>query len=295
MSTMRKSPRPQHGGGRRTTAAALATALACATGAASADGPLRPPPGYRLVWADEFDRDGPPDPAKWVHDTSRNREGWFNGEKQYYVGPTLDNARVSNGRLLITARKESVSQAADWGGQRYTSARLITRGRAAWTYGFFEVSARLPCGRGTWPAIWMLGSGGRWPEDGELDIMEHVGHDPKRTTSAVHVAAGHGGQYIGGAAPVPDACQAFHRYQMHWTPDGVSFGVDGFVHLRYPKLDLGPRAWPFDAPQYLLLNLAIGGHLGGEVDDSIFPVTMEVDYVRVYQKQPEAASERSGR
>jgi beta-glucanase (GH16 family) len=95
--------------------------------------------------------------------------------------------------------------------------------------------------------------------------------------------AGHGGQGIGGAVRLPDACTAFHSYQMHWTPDGVSFGVDGFAHLRYPKLEAGPRAWPFDAPQYLLLNVAIGGDLGGAVDDSIFPVTMEVDYVRVWQ------------
>lgn len=263
--------------------AALVTSVSLTTAVPAWGAPIGVPPGYQLVWSDEFDRDGLPDPAKWEHDTGRNKEGWHNHERQYYSGPRAANAVVKDGRLIITARKERMEQAPDWGGQGYTSARLLTRGRAAWTYGYFEVSARLPCGQGTWPAIWTLGSGGRWPEDGELDIMEHVGQDPQRISSAVHMAAGHGAQPIGGAARVPTACSEFHRYQMLWTPDGVSFGVDGFAHMRYPKLDAGPRAWPFDAPQFLLLNLAIGGDLGGPVDDRIFPVAMEVDYVRVYQ------------
>ncbi len=245
------------------------------------------PPNYKLVWADEFDIDGLPDPGKWDHDTSRNKVGWHNNELQYYSAPRAANARVEGGRLIITARKETLS-VADWGGQRYTSSRLRTRGKADWTYGFFEVRAKLPCGKGTWPAIWTLGSKGRWPEDGELDIMEHVGSDPQRVSSAIHTAAGHGGQGVVGAARIADGCAEFHRYQMHWTADEVIFGVDGFAHLRYPRLDVGRRAWPFDGSQFLLLNIAIGGDLGGEVDDRIFPVAMEVDYVRVYQatKQP---------
>lgn len=244
------------------------------------------PAGYRLVWADEFNTDGLPDPAKWVHDTGRNKEGWHNNEQQYYSGPRAENAVVRGGKLVITARLESLRTAPDWGGQRYTSARLLTRGKADWTYGFFEISARMPCGKGTWPALWTLGSGGRWPEDGELDILEHMGRDPLRTHSAVHVAAGHGGQATFGSTPLPEACQRFNRYQMHWTPSGVVFGVNGAAHLRYPKLDLGPRAWPFDEPQFLLINLAIGGDLGGPVDDRIFPAALEVDYVRVYQGPP---------
>lgn len=245
--------------------------------------PFEPPRGYALVWADEFEGTAAVDATRWAHDTFRNKDGWFNNELQYYAGPRPENARVQGGRLVLQARKESLSSAPDWGGQRYTSARLLTRGKAEWTYGFFEISARMPCGRGTWPAIWLLGSGGRWPEDGELDIMEHMGQHPDKISSAVHVAAGHGGQAFSGAVPVPDACQRFHRYQMHWTPDGVSFGMNGFAHMRYPKTDQGPRAWPFDKPMFLLLNLAIGGDLGGPVDDAIFPVAMEVDYVRVYQ------------
>ncbi len=261
-------------------------AAACLLAAPAPAPALGVPPGYRLVWADEFDADGPPDPAKWAHDTHRNGEGWYNNELQYYAGPRAENAVVRGGRLVITARLESLSSAADWGGQRYTSARLLTRGRQDWTYGFFEVSARMPCGRGTWPAIWTLGSGGRWPDDGELDILEHFGRVPGRVSSAVHVKAGHAGRSVHGSTPLPTACGAFHRYQMHWTRDGVSFGVDGVAHLHFPRMEGGRDVWPFDRPQFLLLNLAIGGDLGGPVDDTIFPAAMEVDYVRVYQAAP---------
>lgn len=268
---------------RQALAAGTAAAALLAPGFSPAGEPLAPPANYRLVWADEFDKPGLPDPARWVFDTGRNKDGWYNNERQYYSANREANAVVRDGRLFITARKETLNAAADWGGQAYTSARLITRGKADWTYGYFEVRAKLPCGKGTWPAIWMLGTGGRWPEDGELDIMEHRGMFPDQVTSAVHVAAGHGGVAPGGAQKLPTACSEFHRYQMLWTPDDVRFGVDGFVHLRYPRLDVGPRAWPFNAPQFMVLNLAIGGDLGGPVDDAIFPLALEVDYVRVYQ------------
>jgi beta-glucanase (GH16 family) len=270
----------------RMALAALGACVCAAVGAAELTVPagLAPPTGYRLVWADEFDTNGAVDTRRWAFDTERNKPGWHNNEKQYYAGPEGDNATVKDGRLLITARRHTPSDRPDWGGQRYTSARLLTRGKAQWTYGFFEVRAKMPCGLGTWPAIWTLGTGGRWPEDGELDIMEHMGQKPDRTSSAVHVATGHAGRAVWGATPLPTACSAFHRYQMHWTPDGVTFGVDGFAHLHYPRFDAGERAWPFDKPQFLLLNLAIGGDLGGPIDDRIFPVSFEVDYVRVYQR-----------
>ena len=241
------------------------------------------PVGHALVWSDEFNRPGLPDPARWVHDTGRNKDGWYNNELQYYSGPRADNAVVREGRLHITARKESLRQMPDWGGQAYSSARLITRGKAAWTYGFFEVRARMPCGKGTWPAIWTLGSGGRWPADGELDILEHRGSRPDRIFSTVHTQAGSGGQGRGAEIDLPSVCGRFHDYQMLWTPQMVRFGVDGVEHFRYLNPGTGRDAWPFDAPQFLILNLAIGGDLGGPVDDAIFPVTMEVDHVRVYQ------------
>ncbi len=280
---------------RRTLAGLALAALAASDARAGADTAappprptLVPPAGWQLAWSDEFDVDGLPDPKKWANDTRFNKPGWFNHEQQYYAGPRAENAVVRGGRLLITARRETPAQAADWGGQHYTSARLLTRGLAEWTYGFFETRARLPCARGTWPAIWMLGTQGDWPDNGELDIMEHVGQDPGRVSSTIHMRAGYGDRGVGATVTLPDVCGAFHRYQMLWTERRITFGIDGVQHFTYPRLDTGSgadtrRAWPFDAPQFLLLNLAIGGDLGGPVDDARLPATMEVDYVRVWQ------------
>ena len=242
------------------------------------------PAGYALVWSDEFSGNGLPDPDKWAHDTGMNRQGWHNHEKQYYSGPRAENADVRDGKLVITARKEQMSAAVDWGGQGYTSARLLTAGKADWTYGYFEIRAKLPCGKGTWPAVWMLASQGDWPAGGELDIMEQVGKEPTQLFSTVHTAAGSGGKGSGAATQVLDACSAFHTYQMDWTVRQIRFGIDGKSHFIHTNARAGKDQWPFDAPQFLILNIAIGGDLGGEVDDGIFPVRMEVDYVRVYQQ-----------
>jgi beta-glucanase (GH16 family) len=266
-------------------ALSLAGCAPASKGPAPAASPstLAVPPGYRLVWSDEFERDGLPDPAKWAYDTGMNKAGWHNRELQYYAGPRAENAVVQGGRLVITARQESLSSAPDWGGQRYTSTRLISQGKGEWTYGFFEVRAKLPCGQGTWPAIWMLNRDVDWPAGGELDIMEHIGREPGRVFSTVHTAAGHGGNGTGAARQVNDACTAFHNYQMHWTADAVRFGIDGVVHFEYRNPRQGKASWPFDAPQFLILNIAIGGDLGGAVDDRVFPVSMHVEHVRVYQ------------
>jgi len=243
-----------------------------------------PPAGYRLVWSDEFERDGPPDRAKWRFDTEANRTGWYNNELQYYAADRLENARVAKGRLVITARREALTDAADHGGQRYTSARLITRGTAQWTYGFFEVRARLPCGAGSWPAIWMLGTEGRWPDGGEIDIMEHVGNDPGVVHGTVHNRATAGTSGNGDRITLPSACDRFYRYQLEWTRDELRFAVDGRTFHRYRKAGAGAAGWPYDRPEYLLLNLAVGGDMGGRVDDQAFPQRFEVDYVRVYQR-----------
>jgi beta-glucanase (GH16 family) len=242
------------------------------------------PPGYALVWSDEFSSDGLPDPSRWGYDTGMNKQGWHNNELQYYSPARAENAEVRGGRLIIRARKEQLSNASDWGGQRYTSSRLLTKGKAEWTYGYFEIRARLACGKGSWPAIWMLNSPVVWPAGGELDIMEHVGREPGRVFSTVHTAAAYG-TGTGNATQVPDACTAFHNYQLHWTPQTLSFGVDGKPHFVYPNPGTGPDQWPFDGPQFLILNIAVGGDFSGEVDDAIFPVQMEIDHVRVYQLQ----------
>ena len=266
------------------------TTLPAAPAPPAPPAPAAPPPpaqgpapaGYRLVWADEFETPGLPDANRWDYDTDRNPFGWWNNERQYYAAARFANSVVEGGRLRITARLESTAGLPANAGQRYTSARLITRGKAQWTYGFFEVRAKLPCGRGTWPAIWMLGTGGVWPDDGEIDIMEQVGSNPTRILGTVHTPIT-GGSGNGSSTQVADACTAFHDYQMHWTAQEIAIGVDGVVYHRYRNPSTGRPAWPFNAPQYLLLNIAIGGTLGGAVDDSIFPVTMEVEHVRIWQ------------
>ncbi|WP_416758603.1 family 16 glycosylhydrolase [Roseateles sp. So40a] len=265
--------------------AQAAQAAQTATGKnGAASGPIGLPAGYTLVWSDEFDRNGLPDESRWAYDTGMNKQGWHNREKQYYAGPRMENASVRDGKLVITARKESMSSLPDWGGQQYTSTRLITKGKAEWTYGYFEIRAKLPCGQGTWPAIWMLGSQGDWPASGELDILEHMGQKPEWVFSTVHTTTGHGGHGVGDGRVLKTACSGFHTYQMLWTPQEVRFGIDGQVHAAYPNLGKGSAQWPFAKPQFLILNLAIGGDLGGEIDDRIFPIGYEVEFVRVYQQ-----------
>ncbi|HEV7351796.1 MAG TPA: glycoside hydrolase family 16 protein [Brevundimonas sp.] len=264
----------------RASLLALTTLLLAAP--AMAQTPL---PGHRLVWSDEFDRDGLPDPARWRYDTHANRSGWYNDERQYYAADRPENARVENGRLIIEARRERLTEAADFGGQAYTSARMISR--EAWTYGVVQVRARLPCGGGTWPAIWMLPKDlTSWPGDGEIDIMEHVGNRPGVVLGTVHTGAYNhvAGTQRGGETVVEDACDAFHVYAATWTADGIDFAIDGRPFYRFDNDGAGDRAtWPFDRPFELILNVAIGGGLGGAVDDSAFPQWLEVDWVRVWQ------------
>lgn len=255
--------------------------------------PMSIPADYNLVWNDEFDTDGLVDEVKWKYDTFRNPVGWYNNELQYYSSRRPENAVVDDGKLLIIARIETLDNQPDYGGQKYTSARIITQDRQAWTYGYFDIRAKLPCGGGTWPAIWTLGTTrGEWPLNGEIDIMEFVGNDPNWVQGFVHTPSGYAGNGQGRKTILEDACQDFHNFQMLWTEDKLEFAVDGKKYYEYVNQGTGPEQWPFDAPQYLLLNNAIGGVLGGVVDDSIFPVTYAVDYVRVYQKRAAASSAR---
>lgn len=244
------------------------------------------PAGYQLAWADEFDRDGAPDPALWRYDTHANRAGWYNNELQYYAADRLENARVEDGRLIIEARREGLD-APDSGGQGFTSARMISR--QALTYGLYEIRARLPCARGAWPAIWMLPEANApWPAGGEIDIMEHVGHRPGVVHGTVHTGAYNhvAGTEKGGEVAVPDACEAFHLYRLDWTPQATVFSIDDQPFYRFENDGRGDAAtWPFDKPFALILNIAVGGDWGGAegVDEAAFPQRMEVDYVRVYR------------
>ncbi|MEO1304318.1 MAG: glycoside hydrolase family 16 protein [Pseudomonadota bacterium] len=253
--------------------------------------PTSIPEGYTLVWADEFREDGLPDQERWTYDTYWNDKGWFNGELQYYSAERLKNARVEDGVLIIEAHQEEtpVDAFPDTNGQDYTSARLRTSGLASWQYGYFEIRAKLPCGRGLWPAIWTLPEGSNnWPEDGEIDIMEYVGWDTDTFYATVHtrdknhtMGGGEGARYTS-----ETACGAFHTHSLHWTEDELIVAVDGDPYFRYPKGDKGYGSWPFDRPHYLILNVAIGGWGGWEgVDPDAFPGRMDVDFVRVYQKR----------
>ena len=252
--------------------------------------PIPTTPTWKLVWSDEFDGTGLPDANKWGYDTSRNAAGWFNNELQYYARNRLENSRVENGKLTITARKERLTSAADYGNQAYTSARLVTRGIASWTYGFFEVRAKLPCGAGTWPAIWTLGTKGAWPADGEIDIMEQLGNNKTEVLGTIHTQAnnyfnGTQGIGLGGKVVVADSCTNFHNYQLTWTADEIAIGIDDVPYFVYKNPKNGNYAqWPFDNPQYLILNLAVGGDLGGAVPANFSSQQMEVDYVRAYQR-----------
>lgn len=256
---------------------------------AGTDEPLARPAGSALVWSDEFDRPGAPDRRKWRYDTSRNKEGWYNNELQYYAADRRENVRVEGGKLVIEARKERLADKPDFGGQDYASGKIVTQGLADWKYGFIEVRAKLACGRGIWPAIWMLGSDGRggWPMMGEIDIMEHVGWDPGRVHGNVHTKAyNHVAQTQKGSnTMVPDACTAFHDYQLDWNEDRILIGIDGRAYMRFDNDKKGNReTWPFASPEYLILNVAVGGW-GGQmgIDPAAFPSRMEVDYVRVWQ------------
>jgi len=244
------------------------------------------PAGYHLVWSDEFDHGAQPDPGKWRYDTWRNKDGWWNNEAQYYSANRLENARIEDGHLVIEVRREDLSNLPDFGGQKYSSARLITDGKAEWTYGFFDIRAKLPCNRGGWPAIWLMGQ--NWPKGGEIDIMEQLGFDPATVYGTAHTPWSVAHNTPSGAeAKISEPCTAFHNYQVEWTPDAVIFLLDGKAYHTYRKPENPtPETWPFDRPEYLLLNVAVGGGWAGQkgIDDAALPAHMEVDYVRVYQK-----------
>ena len=250
-----------------------------------------PGPGagtYRLVWSDEFAGSGLPDAGGWMYDVGGG--GWGNRELQFYTEGRLENARVEGGVLIVEARRES------WQGSAYTSARLNTR--QGWTHARVEVRAKLPSGRGTWPAIWMLPvlwtyGNGSWPDNGEIDIMEHVGFDPDVIHASIHTAAYNhvAGTQKTATITVPGARETFHVYAIEWTPQEIRAFVDdrpyfSFANERLANPQATFRQWPFDKDFRVLLNLAVGGNWGGQqgVDDTIWPQRLEVDYVRVYQR-----------
>ncbi|MEJ2703174.1 MAG: DUF3472 domain-containing protein, partial [Sedimentisphaerales bacterium] len=223
---------------------------------------------WKLVWADEFNYRGLPDQNKWSYEVGFIR----NREKQYYTKDRLENARVKNGSLIIEARKEKYEKGA------YTSASINTRRKAEWLYGRVEVRAKLPTGRGTWPAIWMLGTNRDevgWPSCGEIDIMENVGFDPNLIHANVHTKAYNHVKKTNKGATIKaeKPYEQYHVYTIEWYPDRIDFFLDHQKYFSFENEGTGNDVWPFDKPQYLILNLAIGGSWGGQkgIDDTIFP------------------------
>jgi beta-glucanase (GH16 family) len=236
---------------------------------------------WKLVWQDEFNYKGLPDSSKWNYDTGGH--GFGNNELQYYTANKKANARVKKGNLIIEARKEKFEN------NNYTSARLITKGKGDWKYGKIEVRAKLPKGLGTWPAIWMLASTTplKWPDDGEIDIMEHVGYNQGVVHGSVHTKKYNHviGTQRTDTVIVNDCSEAFHVYALEWTAESIKVSVDSNTFFTFTNEHSGYDAWPFDQPFHLLLNIAVGGNWGGAkgVDEKIWPQKMWVDYVRVYQ------------
>ena len=226
-----------------------------------------------LVWFDEFNTDGAPDVNKWGYDLGSG--GWGNNELQYYTNRS-ENAVVQGGVLKIKAIKES------YGGSAYTSARLLSKNKYAFTYGKVEVRAKLPAGGGTWPAIWMLGSDINtvsWPACGEIDIMEHVGNQLNKIYGTLHYPGRFGGSANGNTIMISNATTEFHIYSLEWTASTIKISVDNQVYHSVAN----SSSIPFNHDFFFILNIAMGGGLGGAVDPAFTNATMEVDYIRVYK------------
>ena len=235
-----------------------------------------------LDWEDQFNKNGLPDPAIWSYEVGKIR----NNETQYYTEGRPENARVEDGMLIIEARKDNYK------GNEVTSASIHTSGKKSILYQKVEVRAKVPEGRGSWPAIWMLGEninkGTNWPLCGEIDIMENVGFDPDKvhfnvhTKAYNHVMKTNKGQIVPNVNPSMD----FHVYAIEWHENRIDFFLDGTKHFTFEKED-GTDKWPFDKSQYLILNLAIGGAWGGMkgIDESMYPFKYYIDYVKVYKQK----------
>jgi beta-glucanase (GH16 family) len=241
---------------------------------------------WSLIWQDEFSgaENQSPDPAKWGYDIGTGAGGWGNNQQEYDTDLPTNVSQDGNGNLRIIAREES------YGGMQYTSARIVTRDLFEPTYGKFEARIKLPFGQGIWPAFWLLGANiteVSWPQCGEIDIMEYLGHQPSYAYGTVH-----GPGYSGGGGPSavynlsPDGFhEDFHVFTIEWGVDYIHWYIDdNYYHSVHPWTVNGD--WVFDHPFYMILNVAVGGHWPGYPDEcTIFPQTMLIDWVRVYEEQ----------
>lgn len=285
------------------TAVAMAVLLACGGGGGgdaaaptSSAQTLSLPASYVLKWSDEFNTAGTPG-AAWTYDLGAPLFGgtvWGNSEKQYYTRDPA-NVSINNGMLTIQPVQGVPSSAPTGLGLLATSARIKTDTSIYYNalnstpYGFYEIRAKVPCVAGAWPAIWMMGRSGDWPARGEVDIMEWFGRyfaaQPDQVQSAVHTPNNYGSSALFDKRNVTNMCSEFHRFQLHWTANEIVMGVDDVSTFAYRKpSNANANNWPFDQPAHLILNVAVGGNLGGTVNSSNLPnMTMQVDYVKVWQ------------
>ena len=241
------------------------------------------PAGYKMVWHDEFDGGPLPDPAKWGY--QKGGYGWMAKELQNYQEADPENVRVADGILTITARKEKLDRG------NYSSTRLVTNDLVELGFGYYEIRAKFPAGDGLRSSFWMVDGDiakKGWPMAGEIDLVEHYGRVPNVVGAAVQTDNNSyaKGNQLGGTRELPTATSEFHVYSCLWTNRRLEFAVDGEVYWTYaPKAEDGLKAFPFVSKSYLAATLAVGGQRGpqGPVDDSIFPASLEIDYVRVYQ------------
>lgn len=241
------------------------------------------PVEWELVWEDNFDAAGLPDPKIWSYE-----EGYIrNGEAQYYTKERAENARIEDGKLILEARSDN------WNNHKITAASINTYGKKSILYGRVEVKAKLPTGVGTWPAIWMLGDavhkGMGWPAGGEIDIMENVGYEPDVIHANIHTKAYNNVKKTnkGNKISIEKPYNDYHIYAVEWFEDHMDFFVDDQKYFTFQNEKTGNDAWPFDKPHYILINLAIGGAWGGQkgIDDKIFPQKYYIDYVKVFRQK----------
>ncbi|HEY5434873.1 MAG TPA: glycoside hydrolase family 16 protein [Candidatus Limnocylindrales bacterium] len=282
-------------GGSPSTGASATNPAASNPGAPAPSARSPGPADWKLIWSDEFNAPAgtPPDPGVWSYDLGDGSAsgiiGWGNREREYYTNRTANAATDGQGHLLVTVRAADGSETCYYGRCEYTSARLLTKDRYAIQYGRIEARIKVPGGVGLWPVFWMLGTDiGQvgWPNSGEIDVMEFVGRRPNEILGTIH-GPGYSGssgftKTVDVGRPVADD---FHTFAIEWRPDHIVWYLDGKAYFQAGPADVAPNRWVFNHPFFLILNVAVGGNLGGPVGpDTSFPQAMAVDYVRLYQE-----------
>lgn len=238
-----------------------------------------------LMWVEDFSNNKLNNDvwSKVVGDGCPNLCGWGNNELQYYTDKSR-NVRLENNQLVIEAHRENSN------GKAYTSGKVVTKNKADWKHGRIEIRAKLPSGRGAWTAFWMLPTvkNRKWPDDGEIDIMEHVGFNEEMIYGAIHTKKYNGmyGNHKVDSIAIMDSDEEFHTYSLEWKPESIKWLVDDAVYFSLDKDDEDNDGWPFNEnAHHLIINLAVGGNWGGRmgIDDSIWPQKVIVDYVKYYK------------